>query len=266
MLTKLANGEAPAPMEIGSSEWKKVNRERRAATKTARDELLSAGAVKQVASPSRRASARSSEDVRYKTDLIPIKITDMSYAYQPFVPVLRSVNMSVPQGKLVAVVGPHGTGKTTLLKLLGHMIFPQEGTIFVPAHLRILHVSQEASLLNLSAWQNLTFGCPNVNRIDPDRVRKILKELKMKATLRLVENDLLTHPKAKPAASVDASETTSDSDDEVEKTWQQEEDAAAWQSSLTYTEKVKLHLARALIMNPEVLVLQHVTPPHRAAP
>lgn len=239
--------------------WKKVNRERREATKKARDDMLTTETVRRVASPSRRSAASAdsgTDDVRYKTDLIPITITDMRYAYDPLEPVLYGVRVSVPQGKLVAVVGPHGSGKTTLLKLLGHMIFPQQGTIFVPAHLRILHVSQEACLLNLSAWQNLTFGCPNVNSVDPDRVRKILTELKMKATLRLIENDLTSHSKAKLTASTDASESTSDSDDEVDKTWQQEEDAGAWQESLTYTEKVKLHLARALIMNPEVLVLQ----------
>eukprot|EP00930_Biecheleria_cincta_P059241 TRINITY_DN44996_c0_g1_i1.p1 TRINITY_DN44996_c0_g1~~TRINITY_DN44996_c0_g1_i1.p1 ORF type:complete len:848 (+),score=128.43 TRINITY_DN44996_c0_g1_i1:286-2544(+) len=238
--------------------WKKVNRERREATKKARDDMRTTEAVRRVASPSRRSTivGGGAADVRYKTDLIPITITDMSYSYQPCEPVLHNVSVSVPQGKLVAVVGPHGSGKTTLLKLLGHMIFPQEGTIFVPAHLRILHVSQEASILNLSAWQNLTFGCPNINSVDPDRIQKILKELKMKATLNLIENDLRTHPKAKLAACADASESCSHSEDEMEKVWQQEEDPGAWQESLTYTEKVKLHLARALIMNPEVLVLQ----------
>jgi ABC-type uncharacterized transport system fused permease/ATPase subunit len=33
-------------------------------------------------------------------------------------------------------------------------------------------------------------------------------------------------------------------------------DDETWHESLTYSEKVKIHLARALIMNPEVLVLQ----------
>ena len=44
--------------------------------------------------------------------------------------------------------------------LVGHTIFPQSGTLFVPTHLRILQVSQDAALLGLSAWRNLTFGVP----------------------------------------------------------------------------------------------------------
>ena len=55
--------------------------------------------------------------------------------------------MSVPQGKLVALVGPHGSGKKTLLSLMGHMIFPNDGSIFIPSHLRILHVTQARVLI-----------------------------------------------------------------------------------------------------------------------
>ena len=34
--------------------------------------------------------------------------------------IFKNVNVQVPQGKLVAVNGPHGSGKATLLRLLGH--------------------------------------------------------------------------------------------------------------------------------------------------
>lgn len=38
--------------------------------------------------------------------------------------------------------------------------------------------------------------------------------------------------------------------------WSKPQDSGSWLDGLTYTEKVKLHLSRALIMNPEVIVLQ----------
>merc|ERR1719387_1905797 len=59
--------------------------------------------------------------------------------------------------------------------------------IFVPTHLRLLHVSQEPCLLGLSAWKNLTFGRPHAV---PDRVRAILRRLEMYRTLDLIEEDL----------------------------------------------------------------------------
>lgn len=72
----------------------------------------------------------------------------------------------------MAVNGPHGSGKASLLRLLGQaffrnvfsdvrvqVVFPQEGSIFIPSHLRVLHVTQEASILDTSPWQNLIFGC-----------------------------------------------------------------------------------------------------------
>ncbi len=37
----------------------------------------------------------------------------------------------------MAVTGPHGSGKATLLRLLGHVVFPQDGSIFIPSHLRV---------------------------------------------------------------------------------------------------------------------------------
>ena len=48
----------------------------------------------------------------------------------------EKVSIQAQQGQLVAVTGPHGSGKATLLRLLGHVVFPQEGSIFIPSHLR----------------------------------------------------------------------------------------------------------------------------------
>lgn len=47
------------------------------------------------------------------------------------------------------------------------VVFPQQGFIFIPSHLRVLHVSQEAIVLETSAWRNLTFG---EQVLDPARV------------------------------------------------------------------------------------------------
>ena len=68
--------------------------------------------------------------------------------------------------------------------------------------------AQEAYLLNLSPWQNLIFGCANAHTVDPERVRKILEKLEMKATLKLIEEDLEKQKqfRNKPLASAEESE------------------------------------------------------------
>lgn len=43
--------------------------------------------------------------------------------------IFDGVNIDIPQGKITAIMGPSGTGKTTLLKLIGGQLKPQQGTI-----------------------------------------------------------------------------------------------------------------------------------------
>ncbi len=46
-------------------------------------------------------------------------------------PIFRGINLDFHRGKVVAILGPSGTGKTTLLKLMGGQLIPQAGTIEV---------------------------------------------------------------------------------------------------------------------------------------
>jgi len=53
---------------------------------------------------------------------------DLDFAYGPD-PLLRNVNISIPEGDFVCVVGPNGSGKTTLLKLALGLLKPTAGTL-----------------------------------------------------------------------------------------------------------------------------------------
>lgn len=59
-----------------------------------------------------------------------VEMENVSFAYNGQ-PVLQEVNLSVPQGDFVAVIGPNGGGKTTLLKLLLGLLKPAAGRIRV---------------------------------------------------------------------------------------------------------------------------------------
>nr|WP_321508536.1 ATP-binding cassette domain-containing protein [uncultured Celeribacter sp.] len=46
-------------------------------------------------------------------------------------PILKDVSLSIPKGKLTALVGPNGAGKSTLLSALGRMLEPASGSVLL---------------------------------------------------------------------------------------------------------------------------------------
>lgn len=96
---------------------------------------------------------------------------DVSFAYQDK-EVLSGINLRVPKGKTVALVGPSGGGKSTLMDLIPRFIEPQAGAILVDGHdiqavkvdsLRSLMgiVNQESILFNDTIFNNIAFGKTN---------------------------------------------------------------------------------------------------------
>ena len=59
-----------------------------------------------------------------------VKIRDLHF-YQGERAIFNGVDIDIPRGKITAVMGPSGTGKTTLLKLIGGQLQPDSGTIVV---------------------------------------------------------------------------------------------------------------------------------------
>lgn len=59
-----------------------------------------------------------------------VSITDLNFSYDERA-ILSGINMEIPRGKLVAIMGNSGCGKTTLLRLIGGQLRPSSGTLFV---------------------------------------------------------------------------------------------------------------------------------------
>eukprot|EP00435_Cladocopium_sp_Y103_P032228 s638_g8.t1 len=118
-----------------------------------------------------------------QTDLIEMKIEGVSFGYRPNEKLLENVGkLHVPLGKIVALVGVHGSGKNTFLRLVSSRLLPDEGEIFVPTHLRVLFVAQDPVLLDAGVWENLTYGAPDNS--DLSVVKGVLKMLDMKNILQ----------------------------------------------------------------------------------
>lgn len=66
-----------------------------------------------------------------ETDYKPfIELKNVSFSYGTK-PILQDISLSIPQGKLVAIMGGSGCGKTTLLRLLSGQVKPQSGSVWV---------------------------------------------------------------------------------------------------------------------------------------
>jgi phospholipid/cholesterol/gamma-HCH transport system ATP-binding protein len=62
---------------------------------------------------------------------IAVRMTGVWFGYDRRRPVLRGIDMAIPRGKLVAIMGGSGCGKTTILRLIGGQLRQQGGTITV---------------------------------------------------------------------------------------------------------------------------------------
>lgn len=64
-----------------------------------------------------------------KSSFGDLQAENVTFAYEEGTPVLEDVTMHVPQGKIIGISGPSGTGKSTLLKLMMRFWKPQSGTV-----------------------------------------------------------------------------------------------------------------------------------------
>ena len=59
-----------------------------------------------------------------------VNVTDLSVSYRTTL-ILDKLNLSLPEGKLIALVGPNGCGKSTLLKSIARLLIPRDGQIWL---------------------------------------------------------------------------------------------------------------------------------------
>jgi zinc transport system ATP-binding protein len=62
---------------------------------------------------------------------LAVELGDVSFGYDPRRPVLDHVTLAIPEGQFVAIAGPNGGGKTTLLRVIVSLNRPQSGTVRV---------------------------------------------------------------------------------------------------------------------------------------
>lgn len=112
-----------------------------------------------------------------------LKFEQVTFAYQEKV-VLSGINLTIPKGKTVALVGPSGGGKSTMMDLIPRFMDPQSGRITIDGQdikqvtassLRALMgvVNQESVLFNDTIFNNIAFGKTGVRPEDVEAAARI---------------------------------------------------------------------------------------------
>jgi ATP-binding cassette, subfamily B, bacterial MsbA len=98
-----------------------------------------------------------------------ITLNNVTFGYDPAHPVLRNVSLSIPFGQTLAVIGPNGGGKSTMVGLLCRFYDPQQGELAIDGislrdlsirdlRSRIALVTQHTELFNESIYYNIRYG------------------------------------------------------------------------------------------------------------
>jgi len=127
-----------------------------------------------IENPEQPQNIHFNENIHYK---------DVWFRYQQEW-ILRGIDLDIPKGKTIALVGHSGSGKSTMVDVLPRFYDIEKGGIFIDGtnikdvklyDLRKLmgYVNQEAILFNDSIYNNITFGVENATPEEVERAAKI---------------------------------------------------------------------------------------------
>lgn len=161
---------------------------------------------------------------------------DLSFSYDPKLPVLHGVNLEAKAGEMIALVGPTGAGKSTIVNLLVRFYEFTGGDITIDGvplrnipkhHLRdnIAVVTQESFLFNGTTAENLRIGKPDATE---DEIWQVLRAANAEDFIRRLPEGLHTKLGERGV-------------------------------KLSVGEKQRLSIARALLKNPPILILDEAT-------
>ncbi|PUZ29680.1 antibiotic ABC transporter ATP-binding protein [Chitinophaga parva] len=112
-----------------------------------------------------------------------IRFDNVSFAYGDN-EVLHNVSVTIPKGKTVALVGPSGGGKSTMMDLIPRFIVPSKGRVLIDGHdlenlqtdpVRTLMgvVNQESILFNDTIFNNIAFARPTATMAEVEAAARV---------------------------------------------------------------------------------------------
>jgi subfamily B ATP-binding cassette protein MsbA len=113
-----------------------------------------------------------------------IEFRDVSFGYEEGRPVLDKISFKIESRQMAAIVGPTGSGKSTVIGLLSRFYDPESGSVRIDGHDirsfkqksvrdQISIVLQETFLFHGPIWENIAYGKPGASRAEIIRAAEL---------------------------------------------------------------------------------------------
>lgn len=138
-----------------------------------------------------------------------VEISNMSFQHENGKTVFENVDMVIPRGKITAIMGPSGTGKTTLLRIIGGQLAPTTGKVMVAGQAihklslkNLYHLRKRMGMLfqqgglftHLNVYENVAFPLREHTQLSESMIHTlVLMKLQMvglRGAIRLMPNEL----------------------------------------------------------------------------
>ena len=133
-------------------------------------------------------SAAATAAGRSESDVPAVELVDVSFAYDVR-RVLEGITMTIPRGKIVAIMGGSGCGKTTILRLIGGALRPDSGTVRVAGQSvpdlgpeELYHLRRRCGMLfqfgalftDMSVFENIAFPMREHTDLPEELIRDLV--------------------------------------------------------------------------------------------
>jgi ATP-binding cassette subfamily B multidrug efflux pump len=165
-----------------------------------------------------------------------VRFENVSFGYEANVPVLKNISFSLKQNMKLAIVGPTGAGKSTIINLLTRFYDPNEGAIKIDGHdIRDVKLASLRSKMSIVLQDSFLF---------PISIRENIRFAKLEAS----DQEIIDAAKSVGADDF-IMKLPNDYDYQVHE----------GSSNISIGQRQLISFARTLVANPEILVLDEAT-------